>query len=185
MFRSLALAVVLAATNIIHPTKATATAWEIDTNRSVLAYEISIGDATAEGTFDTWIAQIEFDLAAPEAGRVNVEIDTGSVTISDPRASSSVGAPAWLSVATFPSAEFSAKGFNFTSEDAFTLPGMLTLRGVSHPVTLSGTLLIEGDVATVKATTAFDRALFQIGDGQEAVSQGVLVRIDVVATRSN
>ncbi|WP_428929884.1 hypothetical protein [Marinibacterium sp. SX1] len=56
---------------------------------------------------------------------------------------------------------------------------------MTHPVALSGTILIEDDTATVAATTAFDRALFQIGDGQDAVAQEVRVRVDLVATRTN
>lgn len=185
MVRSLALTIVLVTANVFHADETAASTWDIDPEQSALTYEVAIGGAGAQGTFGAWSAEIAFDPAAPEAGRVDVEIAIGSVTISDSRAASSVGAPAWLNTATFPTAVFTAAGFNMASEGAFTLPGTLTLRGVTHPVALSGTILIENNTATVAATTAFDRALFQIGDGQDAVAQEVRVRVDLVATRTN
>ena len=166
-------------------TDVAAETWIVDADKSNLGYEILIGGASATGTFQTWTADIRFDPLRPEEATVEVDIDMMSVSISDPRAESGIGGAAWLNIDAIPNAVFSATGFDFSTDTEFSIPGMLILRGVARPVTLSGTLEIDGDFATVSATATFNREIFDIGVGQDAVGKDVRVIIDLVAERGD
>ena len=74
----------------------------------------------------------------------------------------------WFSAATHPTATFSATRFRHVSGNRYQASGTLSLRGVSRPLSLSFTLTISGDVATMTGSATIDRTVFGVGQGEWA-----------------
>lgn len=157
-----------------------ATAWTVDHDQSDLSFAVQIGGTETVGAFAVWDADIRFDPAAPDRSTVAVTIDTESVGIDDDRAQA-IAAPAWLAAAGHPTAQFVSTAFNMTQEGTLTVPGTLTLKGMERPLTLTGTLLVEGCTAQANLNSVIDRASHGIGVGQKAVAPDVTISATLLA----
>jgi cytochrome b561/polyisoprenoid-binding protein YceI len=109
------------------------------------------------GSFAAWDAAIDYDEAAG-TGRVEVSVDTGSLTLG------SVTAQA-------------------TGEEGHVADGTLSLRDATVPVRLPFTLEIDGETARMSGQVAVDRRDFGIGAAYgDETTVGFGVTIDVVLT---
>lgn len=156
--------------------------WSVDRKASTLTYTAQAGEAQIHGRFGAWIAKIALDPYQPEAATLEVEIDMASVAILGPGAQA-VGEAAWLDIVQHPRAEFKAKGFLWARNGALTVPGLLTLKGLTVPLTLTGALHLDGSRAEADVTGTILRLDHEIGVGQDAVAAEVEIRARVIATR--
>ncbi len=159
--------------------------WTIDPGRSSLGFEVAVNGQPLTGTFETWDGEIRYDPAAPQDGTVVIVIDMGSVTTSMAQAEQTLPAADWFDVGGFPEARFEGAGFVPGEGDRFVLPGTLTLKGVSVPLELTGTVTVDGDTATAELTAPLDRQAHGVGAGVGDSTAGAVVTVtgQVVATR--
>jgi polyisoprenoid-binding protein YceI len=158
-------------------------AWTVDHASSQLTYSVEIADQTAQGAFGSWVADIFFDPERPETGQVRVEIDMPTVSIADPRATA-VANEAWLSVDDHPLAVFVADQFDLATNGTLVVVGTLTLKNIDAPMTLSGTLIVQGDTAQADLSGVIPRLTYDIGAGQDVVSTNVTVNATLTVHRS-
>jgi polyisoprenoid-binding protein YceI len=100
-----------------------------------------------EGRFGTFEGRLVYDPAAPAAGHAEARIHTASLTLDGGPIEADVKAPHFLDVAQYPLILFRAA--EPALPDGATLHGMLTIKGVTHPVAL--TLRQGGDAVTAEA----------------------------------
>jgi len=89
--------------------------------------------------------------------------------------------PDWLAAAAFPAATFEGSGFSVGEDGSFILPGTLTLKGVARRMPLTGTLSIEGGVATATVRGVIARADHAVGPPDPAVSAEVEITARILA----
>ena len=86
--------------------------------------------------FDT---RLSFDPADPGSGRLDVSIPMAGATTTNPDYDSEMRGKAFLSVAEFPQARYTASGFRKLDDGSYAADGTLSLHGVEKPVTLTFT----------------------------------------------
>lgn len=144
--------------------------------------------SAVKGGFGVWTAAIDFDPDAPgpEMGQVTVEIAIASLTLGSTTAEALK--PQFLDATGHPTARFAATIRKAEAAGSYLAEGTLSLKGVEQPLSLPFTLKIEGDTATMQASTTIDRLAFGIGtptDGQALpVSPEVTVDVALTATRT-
>ncbi|MBO9671759.1 MAG: YceI family protein, partial [Sphingobium sp.] len=69
----------------------------------------------------------------------------------------------------------------------YVAKGTLALKGKTLPVSLTFTLTISGNSATMKGTATVDRLLYEIGTQSDAngtfVGKDIAISVDLVATK--
>ena len=117
--------------------------WSVVAENSALNISVVQSGKQVDGQFESWSASILFDPNAPEAARVEVDIDIASLSLG------SIGQQAlsadYLNVEAFPSAHFSSAGFTDLGDGQYETSGVLNLVGVEKPLVLSFSLALEGD----------------------------------------
>jgi cytochrome b561/polyisoprenoid-binding protein YceI len=134
------------------------------------------------GQFDRWQADIRFDdSATPPTGSVTTLIDMTSLRLGS--VTSQAQSADFLDTAAHAEARFEAEIAPNDQGEGYIATGTLTLRGVTHPVTLAFGLNIAEDTARMTGSTTLDRRDFGIGQsyGDEA-TVGFSVTVDIALT---
>lgn len=114
---------------------------------------------------------------------VEATISIGSLTLGS--VTDQAMGPDFFNVEEFPTATYNAE--IATTTDRTTANGTLTIKDQSVPLELPFDLAIDGDTATMKATTTLDRRDFNIGDNMNdegSLKFPVTVQIELTATRA-
>lgn len=159
------------------------TRWQLVEADSSLSFLVSIGGSETAGIFQDWSATISYDPDTKEHAHIVVEVNIGSVSIDAPQASSLVGAAQWLGARGYPTARFVGHGFSIADDQTLTMQGMLSLKGIDVPITLVGSIEIEGGTAHAEFETTLSRSAFGVGDENPAVADPVTVRARLTAIR--
>ena len=124
----------------IEPARLEAGAYRLDPDHFSLVWKVShLGFSQFVGRFDRVDATLDFDPANPAASRLEVMVDTASVSSRVPALDEVLRGSGWLDTASFPRAVFRSTSITPTGPATGTVTGDLTLRGVSRPVTLAVT----------------------------------------------
>lgn len=157
--------------------------WTADHRASRLAIsawrEAPSGDAREafEAVVTVWRAEIKFDPAAPEAARLDVEIDIGSLNTGDGGLNAEIAASGWLDAAKHPTARYTAEGFAPLGDGRYRIDGALTLRGVTAPTQLTMTLDLADGAARARGGGKVKRLDFGVGAYAGARSAAALVDV--------
>jgi len=166
-----------------------ATQWNLLHDKSSITFHPRQMGQSFDGAFDVFAASILFDEADLANSKVKVTIQTGSAHTGAADRDENLKGEAWLNVAAFPEAVFTAETFRKTGEAGFEADGTLTVRNVSLPVTLPFTLKVETEgqkkTATMDAHLTLDRSKLGLGTGDWAdtsiIANEVPVDIHVTA----
>lgn len=167
LFHMLLLTVCLSLSGLFSQT-VLAAEYEIDPSHTFIEFEIShLGISTLTGRFNTYSGNFNWDADNPSASSINITIQTGSIDTNWAERDKHLRGADFLNVEEFPEATF--KSTKYTGDaDRGKLDGVLTLHGVSKPITLDIERVGEGDDpwdgyrAGFKATTSIRRADFGI-----------------------
>ena len=133
--------------------------YDIDTGRSAVTFRTRhlFGLAPVRGSFAIRAATV--DIAEPVTGSsIHAEIDTASFRTGNGQRDVTVRSARLLDAVRYPVITFMSEG---TGGPA--LPGMLTVRNITRPVTLSiEQSAVTPRAFTVRATTCIDRAEFGV-----------------------
>lgn len=154
--------------------------WQVE--EGALAISVRQMGSVVKGAFGTWRAAITFDPDRQDGNRVEVVVDTGSLTLGS--VSQQAVGPDFLNAAAHPEAVFSADILR--EGEAWLAQGTLDLNGATVPVALPFTLEIDGDLAQMQGEVRIDRRAFGIGQtyGDEAtVGFEVVISVELAARR--
>lgn len=160
---------------------AVAADYAIDTKGQHAAVNFRIkhlGFSWLSGRFDRFSGTFSYDEKAPEASKVNVEIDTASVNSNHAERDKHLRNSDFLDVDKFPKATFVSKSVTASGEGKATIVGDLTLRGVTKEVVVDATYVGGGTdpwggervgfTGTTKLTLADYGITFNLGpEGKE------------------
>lgn len=119
-----------------------------------------------EGRFTRFSAQITFDPAQPEAGRVVLDVDTRSATLGTPELDSELPKPGWLDSAKQGQAHFESQRIRVLGKGRFEAAGRLTIKSATRDVAVPVALAPAPGGAVASGSFVLKRLDFRIGDGE-------------------
>jgi polyisoprenoid-binding protein YceI len=133
MYKSIVAGALIAAFASAHAEPAT---YAIDPTHTFVTWEaLHFGTSTLRGRFDKKSGSVTIDRAA-KTGRVEVTIDTTSISTGTAPFDGHLKSKDFFNVAEHPSATFVGDKFSFNGDKVAEVAGTLTLMGKSNPVVL-------------------------------------------------
>ena len=161
--------------------------WSIHPEESSLGFVATYNGAEVTGRFANWTSSITFDPQKLDAASATVEIDMASYTISDAYLQAQAEGSDGFSLASFPTSSFESTAFR-EDTSGFIMDGVLTLRGISVPLSIPFSFEQDGDTARVSGSASLDRTAFGIGASgapdESWLKKAVSVRLDLRANKT-
>jgi polyisoprenoid-binding protein YceI len=111
--------------------------WNLDTAHSDISFWVRhLMISKVRGHFRKWSGTLSFDEANPSSARLEVKIEAASIDTGEPQRDEHLRSPDFLNTASFPDLTFVATSVQKTGDQAYTVNGDLTIRGVTKPVVL-------------------------------------------------
>jgi polyisoprenoid-binding protein YceI len=169
--------------------------WVVDMVHSQVDFGVRHLVGRVRGTFDKWYAVLVTKEGDWRLGTVNVSIRTASLNTGNAYRDADLRSDRFFAVGRYPKMTFEGTGFA-VADSTLNVNGILTIKGHSKPVTLSGQYRgiakdTEGhERIAFQATGAVDRRDFGMNwnetvAGTELVGNTVEITIGIEAVRVN
>lgn len=164
--------------------------WQLDPYHTQVEFSAKhLGMMTVRGHFAEVAATGDIDPGHPETSSVDVTIQTASIKTNHEGRDADLRSSNFLSVEEFPTITFKSTGVAPAGQDKYALTGDLTIKGITHPVTLQVTRYGEfndpmmGHRIAYGATTQINRKDFGLSfnmvlDGRFVVSEEIQISIE-------
>lgn len=170
-----------------------APSWQLEDGSRITFTAFQQG-SPVEGAFERFTAAIVFDPDDLAHSRVDVQIDTASITTGHKDRDLTLRSAAFFDVQRWPSARFTSSHLVHKSGDSYEADGQLTIRDTTKDVVLPFELTIGADpaaaggrLATAAGELRISRLDYGVGQGEWAstktVGEEVVIRIEIRATR--
>jgi polyisoprenoid-binding protein YceI len=111
--------------------------WNIDPVHSSIHFSIRhLVISKIHGRFTKWGGTIEFDEQHPASSKVNIQIDVDSIDTNDPKRDGHLKTPDFFDAEHHPQITFASTKVEPKAANEYRVAGDLTIRGITHPVTL-------------------------------------------------
>ncbi len=161
------------------PALACAGNWRIDETQSRLGFQYRAMGAPVEGEFHRYQADIQWDAARPASAHIRLDVDTGSIDAGLPDATSEAIKGDFFDSRRHPWARFVSSTVQPQDKGRYLLQGSLTIKGISHPVSLPILLRADGPAQQLKGTFVLKRLDYGIGQGQWADTSALANEVPV------
>lgn len=161
--RTASLALVLA---LAVPAIANAADYTVQSG-STLGFTSNFQGSSFDGRFNKWTAAVSYDSAKLASSKFDVTIDLSTAKTGDNDRDGALPGPDFFNTAKYPQAHFVTTAFRQQGSQVIA-DGMLTLRGVTKPVSLNVVFKPQGNGATIDVTGTVKRLDFGVGGGQYA-----------------
>lgn len=160
--------------------------WTVDGTHAEVAFAVRhLMIATVRGRFGAVSGTVQFDEDHPSKSKVDVTIDVTSIDTRQEQRDNHLRSPDFLDVEKYPTMHFVSTKIDGDVAGKFHVTGDLTIRGVSHEVTLD--VIAEGrardpwgnDRAGFSATGKISRGAFGLHWNQVLEAGGVAVGDEV------
>lgn len=126
-----------------------------------------------EGHFKKFDAQIAFDPAKPETGKIALTIDIASATLGAPEMDGELPKATWFNTAKFPQATFQSTAMKGLGGGKLEVTGKLAIKGSVRDTTVPVTLTQNGAATTASGVLTIKRLAFKIGENEWADTSAV------------
>jgi polyisoprenoid-binding protein YceI len=156
-------------------------AWQIDNSHSQIEFSVRhMMITTVRGHFDKFSGTVDFNEADPTKSSVVAEIETGSINTRDANRDGHLRSPDFFDAEQYPTATFKSTKVEKLDKNRGRITGDLTMRGVTHPVTLDVEYTGMGTMwgrtsAGFNAQVKFNRKDWGLNWNQTLESGGLLV----------
>ncbi len=163
---------------LLLPCTAAATDYTVRPKLSQLRFTGTYQGAAFHGRFNQWTAAIRYDPAKLADSRFDVTVTLASAYTGDHDQDSALPGASFFDVARFPTAHFVTTGFHRDGNQVIA-DGLLTLRGITRPVSLGVLFRSQGTGATLDVAGKVKRLDFGVGSGEYADTSviGAVVKI--------
>ena len=140
-------------------------------------------NVSMDGSFKKFSGKIAFDAARPETSKIDIAVDTASISVYE-EADAEVVKPTWLSAAAFPQARFVSKSITALGAGRYQAVGTLSIKGISRDITVPFEYKDQGTSASVDGQFTLKRVDYKIGEGEwsavDVVANDVVVKFHLV-----
>lgn len=176
-----------------NPALAESYAYKFDPNHTELLFSYRhLGMSRAYAQFNKIEGVVNMDKAAPEKSAVDVTIDIASIDTGVKIFDEHLAGKDFFNTAKFPKATFKSTKIEKVSDKNYKISGDLTIKGITKPVTLDTTFIIDQEhpmaafkadlkgvyVAAFSAKTTIKRSDFGMGLYTPATSDEVEIIIE-------
>ncbi len=140
--------------------------WTVDKATSSLKFTSAMAGESFSGVFRRWDADIRFDPADLAHSSAAVSVEVASANTANADRDQALPTPTFFNAANFPKATFIARTFTAAGPNQYRAAGVLTMRGVSRPLTLPFTVVITGAAAKMTGQVAVNRLAFGVGQNE-------------------
>jgi len=126
-----------------------------------------------EGHFKKFDAQIAFDPAKPETGKIALSVDIASATLGAPEMDGELPKATWFNTAKFPQATFQSTSIKGLGGGKFEVSGKLAIKGNTRDAIVPVTLTQSGATTTASGVLTIKRLAFKIGENEWADTSAV------------
>ncbi len=126
-----------------------------------------------EGHFKKFDAQIAFDPAKPETGKIALSVDIASATLGAPEMDGELPKAVWFNTAKFPQATFQSTAIKGLGGGKFEVSGKLAIKGSVRDTVVPVTLAQSGTTTTASGVLTIKRLAFKIGENEWADTSAV------------
>lgn len=151
--------------------------WELDKAHSTLGFSISrhfLSPVKGQvRSFNVKVTAINDDLSDAVA---EMSADISSITTGTPKRDEELKGPNYFDITKFPTITFKSNSFKRIDERNYKVLGILTMHGITRPVTVEVMYTKEIDAGTnkpvmkFKSTCKIDRDDFKIGSGPSSLA---------------
>jgi polyisoprenoid-binding protein YceI len=111
--------------------------WDVDPTHSAIEFVARYAVFTlVRGRFTSFSGTVVIDPPHSEATQIDVDIDASSVDTAMPIRDAQLRAEEFFDLAHHPTISFRARGATVLAAGRYTVPGQLTIRGITQPVRL-------------------------------------------------
>jgi polyisoprenoid-binding protein YceI len=161
--------------------------WTVDKAQSTVGFAGKHIGMDFSGKFGTWDATILFDPADLAHSSAKVVFQMASAKTPDETETETLAQEEWLNVAKFPTGTFTSTQISSAGGNNYVAKGTLAIKGKSLPASLSFSLTVSGNSATMKGTSTVDRTAYDIGTSSDPngtyVSKDIAITVDLVAKK--
>jgi polyisoprenoid-binding protein YceI len=164
-----------------------AATWNVDGGHSRAGFSVKhLVISDVKGDFDKLSGKAQVDEADLSKSSIEVTIEAGSISTRDEKRDNHLRSPDFFDVAKFPTLTFKSTKVVAGKDGALTVTGDLTMRGVTKPVTLEGSITNsitdpQGNTRRgVSVTGKLNRKDFGVSYGPAAIV-GDEVKLDIQA----
>ncbi|MBK6324265.1 MAG: YceI family protein [Burkholderiales bacterium] len=154
--------------------------------QSEIAFVTKQMGVPVEGHFKKFDAQIAFDPAKPQTGKIAFTVDIASATLGSPETDSELPKSEWFNTAKFPQATFQSSSIKALGGGKFEVAGKLAIKGASQDTVVPFTLTQTGTTTTANGTFTLKRLAYKIGEKEWAdtsmVADDVQVKFKLALT---
>ena len=136
-----------------------------DPAKSQIGFAMKQLNVPVNGSFKKFSGNVVLDLKKPEAGKADLTIDTGSISLPTAEAVGEAKKKDWFNVAQFPTARFVSTSIKNLGGGKLQVSGKLTLKGVTRDVSAPCTARQEGALVIVEGSMPVSRLAFKVGEG--------------------
>ena len=163
--------------------------YQITPQKSKIEFVGSKVTGSHNGSFQTFSGEIDY-AGAPENSRVNITMQTDSLTADDPKLTEHLKTADFFDVAKFPQATFVSTEIKPGGEKGatHTVTGNLTLHGVTKAITFPATIAVTPDTATVDSSFSINRKDFGInyaGASDNLIRDDVVLKLTIRADKAS
>lgn len=161
--------------------------WAIVPGASKVEFQAKMGGTPFTGSFGKFTGTIVFNPNDLPNSKATITIDTATATTSNKERDEQIGAADWFNTGMYPTATYDTIAIEKGDGDHYIAVGNLTIRGVTHPVTMPFTVTFgknkDGqNTATMKGTAQISRLDFGVGQGQWATEETVAGPVAIAVT---
>lgn len=112
--------------------------YHLDQSHAAIIFKANhLGLSSYIGRFNQWDARLDFNPEAMAAAKLSATVSTASVDTNNAKLEETLRGGSWFDSNSFPETYFESTEV-LAEQDGFRFNGLLTLRGVTHPVSLYG-----------------------------------------------
>lgn len=123
-------------------------------------------DVPVEGEFKQVSADVDFDPAKPQAGKVSIVIKLASVDTGSADADNMLKSKGFFDAGKFPEATFISTSIASAGANMFRASGKLTLKGRSLALVIPFSASPEGAGLSLKGSVPVSRLAYNVGEGE-------------------
>ena len=169
-------------------TIAPAGVWSLDVVHSQVGFEVSYLAGTFKGEFDDIAGQL---VVEGEQASLEGSAKVASVDVKDENLSTHLQTPDFFDAERYPELRFTARDIRLGDDGEVSVDGELTIKGVTEPVTVTGTVTAAiadaygNDRIGLSLTTTVDRTDFGVSwnqplpSGEPSLAHDVTILADL------
>ena len=167
-----------------HATQA-ADLFQLDQRYGSIAFSVTnFGAFSSLGSFPRFIGKLTIDRAHPEQTKIDVQADATSIRVPWDNGTELLRGPDFFDIAHYPEVRFYSQAIKGVDPRHFLIEGILEIRGIRRPLTLTATLerehanMANGDeIADFSVTGILHRSDYGMTSQQIMISDQVRLQI--------